>query len=173
MTLVSRKSVTLVAAVLALLPALADAHEFKIGDLELIHPWTRATPGGAQVAGGYMTIINHGTTADQLVGGSMVGTTAAQLHQMSMDGGVMKMRPIGPLVIPPGQSVALSPSGDHMMFTGLGHGLKRGQMIDGTLVFEHAGTVQVRFAVESMGAKAPMGAPKTDHPDHPMPGMTD
>ena len=76
--------------------AAAAAHDGKADDLTIEHPWLRATPGGAQVAGGYVTILNKGNAPDRLVGGSIEAATTFELHQMSMDGGVMTMRPTGP-----------------------------------------------------------------------------
>lgn len=151
----------LAAGFLAMLTYLAFAHgaamadDFKAGDLTIKQPWARATPNGAQVAGGYVSIINAGNTADRLVGGSIEAATTFELHEMSMDGTVMRMRAIGPLDIPAGETVTLAPSGRHIMFTGLRHGLARGEAVPGTLVFEHAGTVPVRFTVEAVGARAP------------------
>lgn len=136
-------------------PAVASARAFKSGDLSIEQPWIRATPGGARVAGGYMTLVNKGQAPDRLTGGSLEPAAKFELHEMSMDAGVMKMRPIGPLEIPAGGSVTLQPSAKHIMFTGLKRGLKAGERIEGTLVFDHAGTVPVEFTVEAVGAKGP------------------
>ena len=149
---------------LAHLPA-AAAGDVTAGDLMIRHPWTRATPGGAQVAGGYLTVVNRGAAPDRLVGGSFAAADGLSVHEMTVEGGVMKMRPTGPLDIPAGASLTLAPSGRHIMFTGLKRGLKRGEALDGTLIFERAGTVPVRFTVEGIGAKAPGGS------GQPMPGM--
>lgn len=158
-------------ALSALIPSLATAHDFAAGGLVIQNPWARATPGGAQVAGGYLTIVNKGATPDQLVGGSFEASSGFELHRMSMDGGVMKMRPTGPLAIPAGGQLSLDPSATHIMFTGLRHGLKKGEAVDGTLVFEHAGTVAVKFDVQGIGAKAPRTDDATGHAGHSMPGM--
>jgi hypothetical protein len=166
---------------LALAPSLASAHDVDAGPLLVRHPWARATPGGARVGGGYLTIENRGKTPDRLTGGSFAASDAFELHSMSMDGGVMRMRPTGPLEIPAGGSVTLDPEGLHIMFNGLRRGLKQGETIPGTLVCEHAGTVPVEFEVEGIGAKGPgatihgpgaggMGA-APDHPGSAMPGM--
>lgn len=155
---------------LALAQGAAMADDYKAGDLTIKQPWARATPNGAQVAGGYMTIVNKGNAADRLVGGSIEAAATFELHEMSMEGTVMKMRAIGPLDIPAGGAVTLAPSGRHIMFTGLRHGLVEGQAVSGTLVFEHAGTVPVRFAVESIGARTPTTG-SSGHADQSMPGM--
>ena len=158
------------ALLLAFAPSMALAGDFTAGPLRIQHPWIRATPGGAQVAGGYVTIVNTGTSADRLAGGSLEASQSFELHEMTNDGGVMKMRPTGPLDIPPGGSLTLSPSGKHIMFAGLKHGLKKGQEVGGTLVFEHAGTVAVRFAVAGIGAKSPDDE-ASGHAGQSMPGM--
>lgn len=150
----------------ALAPALAAARDFKAGDLVVQQPWARATPGGAEVAGGYLTVVNHGASADTLTGGSIAAAARFEIHDMSVENGIMRMRPAGPLAIPPGGSVTLSPSGTHIMFTGLKRGLKKGETIDGTLTFAHAGTVPVQFEVEGIGAKKPSAGA-----GQPMPGM--
>jgi copper(I)-binding protein len=147
--------------VIALAASPGLSHEFKVGDLVLKHPWTRATAPGAPVAGGYMTIINNGSTDDRLVGGSFARSERVEIHSMSMSGDVMKMEamPQG-LPIPAGSTIALKPGSFHLMMMGLKDQLIDGEMVAGTLVFEKAGSVQVEFVVESMGAK------DADHAGH-------
>ena len=110
----------LLAAALALVVSSASAHEYKAGSLEIKHPWARATPKGATVAGGYLKIVNTGNAADRLIGGSTPASGKFEIHEMSMDGGVMKMRalPKG-LEIQPGETVELKPGSYHLMFVGL------------------------------------------------------
>ena len=81
------------------------------------------------------------------------------------------MRPTGPRDIAPGASLTLAPSGRHIMFTGLKRGLRKGETVEGTLVFEHAGTVPVQFTVESIGARGPGGGEASGQAAHSMPGM--
>jgi hypothetical protein len=157
---------------LALAPtmAMAMAGDVTLGSLVIHQPWARATPGGAQVGGGYLTIENKGTTPDRLTGGSFAASGGFELHSMTMNGGIMEMRPTGPLEIPPGKSVTLDPSGLHIMFTGLKRGLKKGETVPGTLTFEHAGTAKVDFAVGGIADKGPSGAAAA-HAGQSMPGM--
>ena len=154
---------------LLLAPAAATAQDIKTGALVIQQPWARATPGGAQVAGGYLTVINQGKTPDRLTGGSLEAAAQFELHEMSTENGIMKMRPTGPLDIAPGGTLTLSPAGKHIMFTGLKHQLKKGEEVAGTLSFEHAGTVPVHFKVEGIGAKEPSGL--SGHAGQSMPGM--
>jgi copper(I)-binding protein len=128
------------------------AHEFKVGDLEIGHPWSRATPAGAKVAGGYFTITNNGSAPDRLVSISSDISDKAELHEMGVKDGVMTMRPVaGGLEIPAGGKVALAPGGYHLMFIGLKRQPKQGETFSATLTFEKAGAVSVDFAVEGMG----------------------
>ena len=146
----------------------ALAHEFKLGDLEIDHPWSRATPPGAQVAGGYMTIINHGSDADRLVSISSDISGKAEVHAMTVKDGVMTMRPVeGGLEIPAGATVALKPGAFHVMFLDLKTPPQQGKTFPATLTFEKAGSVDVEFAVEGMGGQG-AGSMKPDdaHTDH-------
>jgi copper(I)-binding protein len=128
---------------------------YKVGSLVIEAPWTRATPGGAQVGGAYLKITNAGAGADRLIGGSLPIATAVEVHEMSMTDGVMKMRKLEKgLEIKPGQTVELKPGGYHIMFLGLREGLKQGQPVKGTLVFEKAGTVEVEYRVAPIGAQS-------------------
>ncbi|MDP4006328.1 DUF1775 domain-containing protein [Methylobacterium sp. NEAU K] len=128
----------------------------KAGALSIQVPWARATPNGAKVAGGYLSITNAGTEPDKLTGVSLDRASRGEIHAMSMDGGVMKMAPVeGGLVIKPGETVTLKPGGYHLMFTDLKQPLAKGDKVDGTLTFEKAGTVPVAFTVEGIAAQAP------------------
>lgn len=136
--------------------ASARAAEFEAGNVQIINPWTRATPKGAEVAGGYMVIRNKGSDPDRLVGGSSDVAGRVELHKMEMEGGVASMRPLeGGLEIKPGESVELKPGSFHVMFVGLKRPLEHGQKIKGTLEFQKAGKVQVEFDVAPLGASAP------------------
>jgi copper(I)-binding protein len=137
----------------------AWAHDYKVGSLEVDHPWSRATPKGAKVAGGYVKIRNTGSIPDRLVGGTFASSGGVEIHEMSTDRGVMKMRELqAGLEIKPGETVELKPGSFHLMFTGLTRPLAKGDRVKGTLNFEKAGSVDVEFAVEAIGATpAPHG----------------
>ena len=157
-----------------LLATPAVAHEFSAGSLKIGHPWARATPKGASVGGGYMKITNNGSTPDRLVGGSSDVAKRFEIHAMSMDNGVMKMRamPKG-FEIKPGETVEFKPGGNHVMFVGLNNPLVQGQHINATLEFEKAGKVKVYFLVKGIGAQsggADQGMPDggNDHGGMPM-----
>lgn len=139
----------------------ALAHDFKVGDLKVDHPWARATPNGAKVGGGFFKITNNGSTADRLIGGSIEVAKALEVHEMKMEGDVMKMRRLDKgLEIAPGQTVELKPGSYHVMFVELSAPLTEGTKVKGTLVFEKAGKVDVVFNVDGLGAQ-PKGAAHT------------
>jgi copper(I)-binding protein len=149
----------------------AQAHDYDIGSIHIDHPWARATPKGAKVGGGYMTITNRGTSADRLTSVSAAVANRAVIHEMTMDGGIMKMRPLeNGIEIKPGATVALNTDSMHIMFEGLKQPLEEGQRLKATLVFEKAGSIEVEYAVEGMGAKSP--APMSSMPSMPPPTTT-
>jgi periplasmic copper chaperone A len=130
----------------------AFAHGAKVGNLELHHPHSMATLPNAPVAGGFLTIVNTGKEADRLIDASSPAAGEMQIHEMAMEGEVMKMRQLpNGIEIPAGGTVELKKGGLHVMFMQLKHGFKEGDMIKATLVFEKAGSVDVEFSVDAMG----------------------
>ena len=137
----------------------ARAADYKVGSIHISQPWARATPKGASTGAAYMTITNKGSTPDRVSCVSSDISAQCQIHSMTMDNGVMKMRPVeGGLEIKPNETVALKPSGFHIMLVDLKHPLEKGKMVEATLQFEKAGTVKVEFPIAAIGASAP-GAP--------------
>jgi periplasmic copper chaperone A len=152
---------------IALLPVAdktAPASIFKIGALVIDAPWMRATPGGAKVAGGYLKVTNTGKEADRLIGGSLPIAKRVEVHEMAVAGKVMKMRHLSDgLEIKPGETVELKPGGNHLMFLELSTGLKAGEPVKGTLVFQKAGTLEVEFSVAPIGAQSNTGGGHMHH----------
>jgi periplasmic copper chaperone A len=135
----------------------ALAQEFKLGDLVIDQPWSRATPAGAKVAAGYLTVTNKGGQADRLVGVTSSAAGMVEIHEMAMKDGVMTMRPAtGGLSVEPGKTVKLAPGGYHFMFMDLKSPLKLGDKLTATLQFEKAGKIDVTFDVQPVGAPGPM-----------------
>ena len=168
-----RKSSLICVFALAISAGPAFAADFSVGALKIHDPWSRATPKGAPVGGGYLTITNTGTTPDRLIGGSTAVSKGFEIHEMTMDKGVMKMRmmPNG-VEIKPGETVTFKPSGYHLMFTGLKSQLTKGEHVDATLKFEKAGEVKVQFDVAGIGAMSADGSkPAGEGGGHDMPGM--
>src|SRR6202035_2894951 len=148
---------TVVLACLFAAPALAE--EVKAGDLVITQAWSRATPGGAKIGGGYLTIENKGSAPDRLTGGSADIADKVEVHEMAMNNGVMTMRPLdNGLTIEPGKTVKLAPGGYHLMLFDLKSPLKQGDRLPVTLEFEKAGKVKLTLDVRGVGAQAPAGA---------------
>lgn len=133
--------------------AMAGSATFKLGDLTVTSPWTRATPGGAKIAGGYLKITNNGATPDRFVGAKSAEANQVETHEMSMNDGVMKMRPLpNGVEIKPGETVEFKPGGYHLMFMDIRLPFKQGDTIKATLQFEKAGSLDVKFIVRALGA---------------------
>ena len=137
----------------------AHATDYDVGSIHIAQPWSRAAPKGATTGAGFMTITNKGTASDQVNCVSSDASQQCQIHSMTMEGGVMKMRPVeGGLEIKPGQTITLKPGGFHVMFVDLKHPLERGKTVKATLKFDSAGTVDVEYPVAAIGAPAPGAA---------------
>ena len=134
----------------------AGSATFKLGNLTVTSPWTLATPGGAKIAGGYLKVTNNGTSADRFIGAKSAAADRVEIHEMSMNDGVMKMRPLpNGLAIKPGETIELKSGGHHLMFMDLKRPLKQGDTFKATLQFEKAGSLDVDFSVNALGANAP------------------
>ena len=137
----------------------AQAADVMIGQLKISAPWARATPKGASVGGGYMTITNMGNEPDRLVGGVSDVAKQVEVHEMSMDNGVMKMRMLSNgLEIKPGQTVTLKPGGISHHVHGLKGAAQTRRTLQGDVHFAKAGKAEVDFTVEGLGAMQGAGA---------------
>jgi copper(I)-binding protein len=136
----------------------AFAHDFSVGALHIEHPWSRATPKGASVGAGYLVIENRGSGADRFLSVSSEVAGRAEIHEMAVTDGVMRMRPLPKGVeIAPGMTAKFEPGGLHVMFLDLKRPLEKGDRIKATLNFEKAGPVEVEFVVEAMGGPQHQG----------------
>lgn len=121
------------------------------GDLSIANAWTRQTAPRQANGGGFMTIANRAKRADRLVGGSSPVAAKVEIHTMSMDGGIMRMRPLPDgLAVPAGGRVELKPGGYHIMLIGLKAPLRLGTQVPVTLRFQHGGSVTVQLKVEQV-----------------------
>jgi copper(I)-binding protein len=146
-----RRLILTTAVSLLAMPAMAQ--DYKVGSLEITTPWTRATPPSARTGGGFMTITNKGTTADRLVAVRSNASDKVEIHEMQMDGNVMRMRELAQgLEIPPGATVMLKPGSYHIMFMELKAPIAKDAKVPLTLVFEKAGSVDVQLTAQAMGA---------------------
>jgi len=140
----------------AALTAFVSSSPAAAHDITVRQAWSRATPKAAKVAGGYLTIENRGVQLDRLLSASSVAAAKVEIHQMSMQDGIMTMRPREDgLAIAPEATVTLEPGGDHIMFIGLTAPFEEGQRVPVSLNFERAGKIETSFEVGSVGAKGP------------------
>jgi periplasmic copper chaperone A len=145
------------AALVAILALPALALDYKLGAIEIGHPWSRATPPTAESGGGYLVLKNTGTTPDRLIAVKSPAADKVEIHEMKMDGNIMRMREVEKgIEIPPGATVELKPGGFHVMFMGLKAPFAKEAKVPLTLVFEKAGSIDVDLMVQAMGAQAPM-----------------
>jgi len=136
----------------------AWAHDFSGGSLAIGHPWSRATPPGAKVAGGFLEIENRGTADDRLIAVHADISAATELHLSTMTDGAMQMRPLPDGVpIPAGTTVLFQPGGLHVMFVGLLRPLVEGESFAAELEFEQAGRIAIAFAVQAAGSEGGHG----------------
>lgn len=158
----------LAAFAIATLPATALAHNglvhegcdpaatFAAGDITVSGAFTRAMLPNARSAGGYLTIANTGSEPDTLVGAESEAAGEVQLHSSTLEGDVMKMAPVeGGIEIPAGGTVALTPSGLHMMFVDIPTAFEEGVCVEVTLTFARAGALPVLLSVGGAAAAAP------------------
>ena len=127
-----------------------QAQEVKVGSIKVDHAYIRATVPGQQVAGGFMKIENKGI-ADQLLSASSPAAGEVQLHEMAMEGSVMKMRQVTDIPVPAGGSVELKPGGLHLMLMNIKAPLAAGESVLVKLKFAKAGEVEVKMPVNAMG----------------------
>lgn len=131
-------------------------------DLDIKDPWVRGTVSGQQATGAFMEITSK--SGATLVGASSPSAGVSELHEMKMDGGVMRMRAIPRLDLPAGKPVALGPGGYHVMLIQLKQPLKKGDRVALTLQIEgkdrKVEAVQVEAEVRDLTATA---APESEH----------
>jgi copper(I)-binding protein len=137
------------------LAAPVRAHDFRAGDLQIEHPWSRAVGPRAPTAAGYLIVRNSGATPDRLVAAETPMARLVEIHETSMSDNIMRMRPVADgIVVPAGGTVRLAPNGLHLMLVGPQAGFVQGARVPLVLVFERAGRVAVELAVEAPGARA-------------------
>lgn len=138
----------------SLLALPASAHDYNIGALQIAHPWARPTLPGQTTGAGYLSVDNLGSAPDRLLGASTPAAAVVEVHEMRMEGDVMRMRELKALDLPPGKTVSLAPGGLHLMLRGLKAPLKEGERVPLKLRFERAGEIEVVFHVQRQPAAA-------------------
>lgn len=158
------RTLSLAALLACALPSFA--HDYKVGELTIDHPWSRELPPNAPAGAAYFTLINQGAEADRLVAASTPRAQKSELHTHLHQGGLMKMVQVPAVEIPAKGQAVFQPGGNHIMLFGLAQPLKAGEEFPLTLEFEKAGKIEVQVQVESadthgmghgMGHEMPMG----------------
>lgn len=127
----------------------ALAHGYDVGDLRIQHPHARPTIANMPASAAYFNVENKGKSADKLIGVSSPVAKSVEIHTMSMDNGVMKMREVGAIELKPGEKIMMQPGGGyHLMLMGLTRQLNPGDRFPMTLTFEKAGKKEVSVAVD-------------------------
>lgn len=138
---------------LALALLATAAHAAGAAGIAIQDAWTRATAPGQVVAGGFMTVVNTGTTADRLLRASSTAARAVQMHESRVDDGVMRMREMTDgVTVPAGGRVEFKPRGLHLMLVDLKAPLQAGARVPVTFEFAHAGRITASFRVEALAA---------------------
>lgn len=143
---------TVIAAMVLAWTAGAMAHDYKIGEIRIDHPWARASAGAGKTGAAYLTLVNGGSAADRLLAVRSDAARKTGLHRSLMADGIMKMQPVKVIILPPGGTVALKPGGYHVMFMGLEAPFREGEMVALTLVFEKAGEIEIEAMIMKAGA---------------------
>jgi copper(I)-binding protein len=138
---------------LALHAGAVGAHSHEKGDIQIRHPWSRATAPGAKVGAGYLEVRNNGAQADRLLSASTAAAKRVELHVTQRDGEVMRMREVKALEIPARERFTLRPGGAHMMLVDLAQPLKKGDRFKMTLRFERAGEIEIEVEVQDLGSR--------------------
>jgi copper(I)-binding protein len=140
---------------LLLVPLQALAHNYEKGDIQVRHPWSRATPPGAKLAVAYLEIRNTGKQPDRLLSASTPAAQRVEMHVTERDGEVMRMRQVTSFALPARERFELRPGGAHLMLVDIVRPLKKGERFAMQLVFERAGELEVELEVQEQGSRRP------------------
>ncbi len=147
----------------------ASAHDYNLGDLKIVHPWSRATAPSAPAGLAYMTIVNRGPS-DKLLSAASDVAKAVELHTHIIEGNIVRMRKVENVDLAGGTETKMAPGGLHVMLIGLKAPLKEGTSFPLTLNFERSGTLTVEVAVQAGASAAPAhnggDAKHSDHKGH-------
>ncbi|MDX1433811.1 MAG: copper chaperone PCu(A)C [Gammaproteobacteria bacterium] len=153
------------AAALLLSPALLAQH-YEHGDIHVMDPWSRALPPVASNGAAYLQLNNRGGVPDRLVGASSPAAERVEIHTHTMDGGMMKMRRVESVDLPPGEYVTFEPGALHLMLFGLKQPFVEGETYPVTLQFDHAEPVEVTVTVRPVDAGTSSGHAHGTHGSH-------
>ncbi|MEX0605497.1 MAG: copper chaperone PCu(A)C [Marinobacter sp.] len=160
----TRVSSFCIAVLLTAIALPSIAHDYREGEVEIAHPWSRPTPPGIMMGVGYMTIHNTGDSDIVLKSLETPRAARVSIHESMRKDGIMRMRPLEDgLTIPAGGSVELKPLSYHLMLEKLKKPLKVGERIPLTLKFNNAQVMEVELSVDSMEAGQEEQGASGDH----------
>jgi len=136
-----------------LFATLALAHSYEKGELQIRHPWARATPPGTTVGVGYFEIRNTGKEPDRLLSATSPAARQVEMHVSEHAGEVARMRQLRAFEVPARERLTLEPNGAHLMLVDLVQPLKKGERFPMKLRFERAGEIDIEFEVQEMGSR--------------------
>ena len=136
-----------------LFATMALAHSFEKGEIQIRHPWARATPPGAKVGAGYLEIRNNGAQPDRLLSATSPAARQVEMHITEHAGEVARMRQLRAFEVPARERLTLEPGGAHLMLVDIVQPLKKGERFPMKLRFERAGEIEVEFEVQEMGSR--------------------
>jgi copper(I)-binding protein len=137
-----------------LIAGVVHAHDYQLGGISIDYPHARPTVPQQPSGAAYLTLENRGDASDRLLSLSSPVARSAEIHTMSMDGDVMRMREVGALDLAPAAKVEMKPGhGYHIMLMGLKQPLKAGDKFPLTLNFEKAGKIEISVPVDSQESK--------------------
>ncbi|MGF1724654.1 copper chaperone PCu(A)C [Photobacterium nomapromontoriensis] len=159
--------ISVMISVLLGVTTMAQAHDYKLGEIHIKHPWSKQVPPSSQVAAAFFTVMNHGDTPDELLSASSPIAGKTELHAHIHEDGMMKMRKVNEITILGNETTQLKPGGLHVMFFELEKVPALGESFPLTLHFKQAGTVNVEVKVEE-ATYIPEGMKKEkmDHSKH-------
>ncbi len=138
---------------LGVLIGTVSAHDYKLGAIEINHPWAKPSIGQAKAGAAFVTLVNSGDSDDRLVEAKADVSELVELHTHTMEEGVMRMRAVEAIEVPAGETAELKPGGFHVMLLNLKAPLVEGESFPLTLVFEQAGEVTVEVMIDGEMAK--------------------
>lgn len=136
-----------------LFATMAFAHSYEKGDLQIRHPWARATPPGTTVGVGYFEIRNTGKQPDRLLSATSPAARQVEMHISEHAGEVARMRQLRAFEVPARERLTLEPNGAHLMLVDIVQPLKKGERFPMKLRFERAGEIDIEFEVQEIGSR--------------------
>lgn len=118
---------------LALLTALTASAGAQRSSVKAEDAWVRQPAPSRDVTAAYLVLVNDSDDAVRVVAGESTMAKTVELHEMAMDGSMMRMRQVKEIAVPPKSRVELKPGGLHVMLFGLKQPLKAGDLVPLTL----------------------------------------